>query len=581
MLTSRRTAFYIALLVSFIIVLFRLDFLQRSQGKYIFHSKHHSNSFSWRQLPQHYPVDSFINLPSGRPRLLPEIQNNFLPETPEIEQKRLQRLRKVKENFAHAWNGYKTYAWAKDEVAPLSGSYYDTFGGWAATLVDSLDSLYIMGFKEEFNKAVDEVANLNFTTAVHEELNVFETTIRYIGGLLAAYDLSGKEILLQKAVELGDMMYVAFDTPNRMPITRWKWQDARNGSLQEAQDAVISAEIGSLSLEFTRLSQLTRDYRYFDAIQRVTLAMRDQQDQTKLPGIWPVFVNPRAKEFSHGSDFGLGAMADSLYEYLPKEFMLLGGLHEEYRHMYEKVITTAKDRLFFRPQNKENLDILLSGTVHVDGSGLQTLDTQGQHLVCFVGGMVATAARLFERPGDMDVARKLVDGCIWAYNNTITGLMPETFHAVECEGYCDWDENIWHNAIRDRYGEKLDTLDIDSLIKQERLSPGFADIPDRRYILRPEAIESIFMLYRITGDESLRDRAWNMFEAVEEHARTPIAHAVIDDVTSPDAPQGNRMETFWTAETLKYYYLLYAEPSVISLDEYVFNTEAHPFRRPR
>ena len=326
------------------------------------------------------------------------------------------------------------------------------------------------------------------------------------------------------------------------------------------------------------MSQLTGNPKYFDAIQRVTQVFQDQQDQTKLPGIWPVIVNPKAEKFTDGSDYGLGAMADSLYEYLPKEYMLLGGQREEYRLMYEKVFATAKDRLFFRPLSRDNLDILLSGTVHFDGSEPK-LDTQGQHLVCFVGGMVATAARLFETPENIPIARKLVDGCIWAYNNTVTGLMPETFHAIACTGDCKWDQSLWHQGVTNRHGG--DSRPIDALITQERLSPGFADIPDRRYILRPEAIESIFMLYRVTGDESLRDQAWNMFEAVEKHTRTPIAHAVVDDVTSAEAPQGNRMETLWTAETLKYYYLLYAEADVISLDDYVFNTEAHPLKRPR
>ena len=64
------------------------------------------------------------------------------------------------------------------------------------------------------------MARLNFTSSVNEELNVFETTIRYLGGLLSAYDFNGNKALLSKALELGDMLYAAFDTPNRLPITR-------------------------------------------------------------------------------------------------------------------------------------------------------------------------------------------------------------------------------------------------------------------------------------------------------------------------------------------------------------------------
>jgi len=99
------------------------------------------------------------------------------------------------------------------------------------------------------------------------------------------------------------------------------------------------------------------------------------------------------------------------------------------------------------------------------------------------------------------------------------------------------------------------------------------------YETRPEAIESVFILYRLTGDESLRDRAWNMFNTIVQATRTDVAHAALDDCTVDDPPKADRMESFWMAETLKYFYLIFSEPHVVSLDEYVLNTEAHPLRR--
>jgi mannosyl-oligosaccharide alpha-1,2-mannosidase len=97
---------------------------------------------------------------------------------------------------------------------------------------------------------------------------------------------------------------------------------------------------------------------------------------------------------------------------------------------------------------------------------------------------------------------------------------------------------------------------------------------------RPEAIESMFILYRITGDTGLQDKAWEMFLAISNHTRTAIAHAALDDVTVLDPPKTDRMESFWLGETLKYFYLIFSDPGLISLDKYVLNTEAHPFRRP-
>ena len=86
---------------------------------------------------------------------------------------------------------------------------------------------------------------------------------------------------------------------------------------------------------------------------------------------------------------------------------------------------------------------------------------------------------------------------------------------------------------------------------------------------RPEAIESIFILYRITGDAALLEKAWNMFQAIEKHTRTEFAHSALTDVTVEEPPKSDKMESFWTAETLKYFFLIFSSPDVISLDDYV------------
>jgi Glycosyl hydrolase family 47 len=86
---------------------------------------------------------------------------------------------------------------------------------------------------------------------------------------------------------------------------------------------------------------------------------------------------------------------------------------------------------------------------------------------------------------------------------------------------------------------------------------------------RPEAIESVFILYRITGDTAYQDIAWEMFESINNATRTDLANSAIDDVTQTSPVKGDRMESFWLAETLKYFYLIFSEPDLISLDDYV------------
>lgn len=75
-------------------------------------------------------------------------------------------------------------------------------------MVDSLDSLWIFGLYEDFYEAAEAATRLDWAKTEQTSANMFETTIRYLGGLLSAHDLSGELALLEKAQELGDMLYM-------------------------------------------------------------------------------------------------------------------------------------------------------------------------------------------------------------------------------------------------------------------------------------------------------------------------------------------------------------------------------------
>ena len=186
------------------------------------------STIHWKQQAGHFPVpsQSIISLPSGKPSAIPKIQHVFSDESANDRINRLQKLEDVKAAFLASWNGYKNKAWTQDELTPVSGSYRNPFCGWAATLVDSLDTLLIMGLKEEFEEATNAVKNIDFTISNRPDLPLFEVVIRYLGGLIAAYDLSSGtyRVLLEKAEELAEVLMGAFDTPNRMPMTEYFWK---------------------------------------------------------------------------------------------------------------------------------------------------------------------------------------------------------------------------------------------------------------------------------------------------------------------------------------------------------------------
>ena len=164
--------------------------------------------------------------------------------------------------------------------------------------------------------------------------------------------------------------------------------------------------------------------------------------------------------YTSSEDFGIGGQADSTYEYLPKEYMLLGGLEEKYRTMYEMAAESTIKNLLFRPMIRdENRHILHAGLAKVTEKKDSTNDTtnlqpEGTHLTCFAGAMFAIGAKVFDRKDDIDIAWKLTDGCVWAYEVTNTGIMPESFLAIPCPDmdYCPWNETLWHEKL-DPFGD--------------------------------------------------------------------------------------------------------------------------------
>ncbi|KAK2045963.1 family 47 glycosyl hydrolase [Colletotrichum somersetense] len=543
------------------------------------------SGYDWSSLTLQYPLEKPLRTPPrGTPRDLPRVQYDFdgrsssnshegkkkikklsHDETRDREQEKQVESRRaaVVHAFRRSWASYSEHAWTWDELTPVSGHGKNTFGGWAASMVDGLDSLWIMGMHDEFRHAVRAVAQLDWSNTTETAANMFETTIRHLGGLIGAYDLSGEPALLAKAVELGDMLYMGFDTPNRMPPFWFKFSDAKHGT-QKVSERESSAAGCSLSMEFTRLSQLTGDPKYYDATERVKEFLVKTQDKSKIPGMWPMFLNYREEKADDGS-FSIGAQADSLYEYLPKMHALLGGLDGEYEKLTVGSFDVIEKHILFRPILPNKTDILVPGNAFAHATSVD-LTPEAQHLGCFAGAMYGLAGKLMGRESYVTIGEKISRGCAWAYKVFPTGIMPEimTFHLCSepDHGPCEWHETLYAHP---------------------NVPEGVNQVRDGRYMLRPEAIESIFYMYRITGDDEWRDIAWDMFQAIQRATETPLAYSAIDNVNVQpgETTKTDSMESFWFAETLKYFYLIFSPPDVISLDDWVLNTEAHPFKRPK
>lgn len=238
------------------------------------------------------------------------------------------------------------------------------------------------------------------------------------------------------------------------------------------------------------MTQLTGDQKYFDAIQRISDNLESAQNNTQVPGLWPIMVDALSMRFNDPR-YTVGAMADSTYEYLPKEHMLLGARTEQYQRIYESAITPIKERLLFRPMTKDGQDILFSGNLYASTkANKKRIEPQAEHLKCYLGGTVGIGAKVFDRAEELSIARKLTDGCIWAYDIMHSGIMPEAMYLSPCEDAenCPWDEQKWYRDVRSRPPKHANIAETDAaaraLIERLDFFPGVTEIADARYMLR-------------------------------------------------------------------------------------------------
>ncbi|RLW00351.1 hypothetical protein DV515_00008990 [Chloebia gouldiae] len=430
----------------------------------------------------------------------------------------------VIEAFRHAWKGYKDFAWGHDELKPLSKSYGEWFG-LGLTLIDALDTMWILGLKEEFEEARQWVANdLVFDKNV--DVNLFESTIRILGGLLSTYHLSGDSLFLEKAKDIGNRLMPAFKTPSKIPYSDVNIGRGTAHPPRWTSDSTV-AEVTSIQLEFRELSRLTGDEKFRKAVDEVMKHVHILSG--KNDGLVPMFINTNSGQFTHLGVYTLGARADSYYEYLLKQLL----------EDYTRAIEGVKKHLLQRSEPKK---LTFVGEL-AHGHFSAKMD----HLVCFLPGTLALGAHNGLADDHMKLAETLIETCYQMYAQVETGLSPE----------------IVHFNLHAQKGHK----DIE-------IKPA-----DRHNLLRPETVESLFYMYRFTGDKKYQDWGWEILQNFNRYTRVPTGgYTSINNVQNPSNPEPrDKMESFFLGETLKYMFLLFSDDTdLINLDKYIFNTEAHP-----
>jgi mannosidase alpha-like ER degradation enhancer 2 len=239
--------------------------------------------------------------------LLSVVSAPFAQTIQNIDKKQL--AEQVKGEFLHAWNGYKKYAWGHDDLLPLSKGYKDWYGQTLLmTPVDSLDSLILLGFKTEADATRKYITeNLSFDKDIY--VQNFEITIRVLGGLLSAYQMTGDKKLLILAEDLGNRLLPVFNSPTGIP---YRYVNLKTGKVRG--EVTNPAESGTLLIEFGTLSKLTKKPIFYEKAKRALVETYNRRSEIGLVG---TRINVETGKWTD-TDSHISAEIDSYYEYLLK-----------------------------------------------------------------------------------------------------------------------------------------------------------------------------------------------------------------------------------------------------------------------
>jgi hypothetical protein len=289
----------------------------------------------------------------------------------------------VKKAMQHAWQGYEQYAFGKDEVQPRSLGGINNWGGIGITLVDSLDTLWLMNMTEEFYRARDW-CKTDLNHDVNKDVSLFETTIRSLGGLLSAYDWSGDEVFLDQAKDLGSRLFQAFLDNSAIPKREVNLAKGRVRKVGWAGDMGILAEFGTIQLENRLLARLTGIEEYKTKTEHIFSVLEEMHPANSLYA-WGIRDTGAEKLPTFANDkITFGAMADSFYEYMLKIWIQGGRTEPLYRQMYDESMQGMHDELL-QVSSPSRL-------VFIADKNYGQLDTKMDHLVCFMGGLLALGA---------------------------------------------------------------------------------------------------------------------------------------------------------------------------------------------
>lgn len=469
----------------------------------------------------------------------------------------LDRRERVVEAFSLSYDAYSRYAWGYDEFHPVSkkGKQMTPKGmGWI--IVDALDTMILMNLTSRVTHAREWISN-SLTYDQDQDVSTFETTIRMLGGLLSAHYLSneyphlapiaddddgapGEDLYLEKARDLADRLVAAFDSPSGIPYASVNIGKYKGIPAHDVGGASSTAEATTLQLEFKYLAKLTGEKDFWDKAEKVMEVLDDNAPEA---GLVPIYISAETGKFQ-GEYIRLGSRGDSYYEYLIKQYLQTNEKEPQYLEMWDESLQGVRDHLvtYTEPSRFTIIGERPSG---INGA----LSPKMDHLVCFMPGTIALAATgglteaeakkrsdwTKKKEADMQLARELMQTCWGMYKFMATGLAPEITYFNIAEP--PLPASAPHQAPSD--------FDMDP--EAEWRKDFTVHSNDVHNLQRPESVESLFYMWRITGEIKYREWGWEMFKSFMNHTAVEEGGgftSLSDANKIPPIPRDN-MESFW------------------------------------
>lgn len=434
--------------------------------------------------------------------------------------------------------------------------------GWI--IIDSLDTMMLMNLTDELTHARQWIhESLDYDQ--DHDVNTFETTIRMLGGLLSAHYLStsfdnafapvydglSDDLYIEKATDLADRLLGAYQTQSGIPLASINLHTTKGIPSHADGGASSTAEATSLQLEMKYLAKLTGEDHYWDHAERV---MRVVDDNGPRDGLVPIFIYADRGIF-RGDNIRLGSRGDSYYEYLIKQYLQTSHQEPVYQAMWNESLAGIKKHLLTYSY-PSNFTVLAERPNGLDREVSPKMD----HLVCFMPGTIALAttgglpvqqakAQLPwgpEQEEDMRLAEELMKTCWGMYKVTPTGLAGEITHFNIHEPPLMYSS---FPATAKPASPAAFDAPADSAVGKDDF---IIKLGDAHNLQRPETVESLFYMWRITGEEKYRESGWEMFEAFVKWTDVGDGegYSSLSSVLRTPPAMRDNMESFWLVSPL-------------------------------